>query len=136
MRCRYCRNHAGLFRSSCPSCIRVVEIFERSVGRAGWTELVDRFAAAGLTKPQVDCVLDAEIGGEPSLRDRMTAEMANVLLRNLGMPGRQSPADVRKIRRGANEASSEGTWISSGDACPSEGAPQEQDHGEDTARTA
>jgi hypothetical protein len=110
MRCRYCHSRAGLFRSGCGGCLRIVEVFEQSVGRVGWTELVDRFVAAGFTKFQVDRVLDAELGGEPSLRDRMTAEMANELLRNLGMPGRQSPADVRRIRLASITAEAEGTW--------------------------
>jgi hypothetical protein len=77
----------------------VLTVYTQSAGHVGWTELVDRFASAGLDREQVDRVLDAEIGNQPTLRDRMTAEMANVLMRNLGMPGRQSAADVRRVRR-------------------------------------
>ena len=99
MRCRYCHDGAGLFRRICPACARVLEIVETAAGRVGWTELVDLFAEARLTRERVDCVLDAELDGQPTLRDRLTSRMANALMRNLGMPGRQSPEDVRRVRR-------------------------------------
>jgi hypothetical protein len=73
-------------------------------------DLVDLFAAEGLTREQVDKVLDAESGGEPTIRDRLTAQMANALMQGLGMPGRQSPADVRRIRLAADSGGGEGTW--------------------------
>jgi hypothetical protein len=113
VRCIYCRRRAGIVRKVCPTCARVVTVFEQAAGRVGWTELVDQFANAGLGREQVDCVLDAEIGGHPTLRDQMTAEMANVLMRNLGMPGRQSAMDVKRIRRSGN-GSGEGTWSGDG----------------------
>jgi hypothetical protein len=101
MHCIYCDQKAGLLKKVCSSCGRVVSIIEQHAGLVGWTELVDELAAAGFTKAQVDRVLDAEIAGKPALRDQLTSAMANVLMRNLGMPGRQSPEDVQRVRRGA-----------------------------------
>lgn len=115
MRCIYCRGRAGIFRKLCSTCGRVVEIFDLSAGRVGWTELVDRFASAGLDRAQVDRVLDAELGSQPTLRDRMTAEMANVLMRNLGMPGRQSAADVQRVRQASHYGKGEGAWCAGDD---------------------
>ena len=111
MRCRYCHGGAGLFRRTCPACARVLTIVETEAGRIGWTELVDLFAEAGLRREQVDRVLDAELDGQPTLRDRLTSRMANALMQNLGMPGRQSPEDVRRVRREA-ASGGEGTWAS------------------------
>lgn len=111
MRCRYCHGRAGLFRRTCSACARVLEIVETAAGRVGWTELVDLFAEAGLTRERVDCVLDAELDGQPTLRDRLTSRMANALMQNLGMPGRQSPEDVRRVRREI-ASGGEGTWAS------------------------
>jgi hypothetical protein len=95
----------------------VTAVVERSAGQVGWTELVDLFAAEGLSRTQVDRVLDAAIGESPTIRDQLTSQMTNVLMRNLGMPGRQSPDDVRRVRlamadgsggdRAMNEKSSE-----------------------------
>jgi hypothetical protein len=109
MRCRYCHEWAGLFRRTCPACARALTIIETEAGRVGWTELVDLFADAGLTRERVDRVLDAELDGGPTLRDRLTSRMTNALMQNLGMPGRQSPEDVRRVRR-EMASGGEGTW--------------------------
>jgi hypothetical protein len=109
MRCIYCGGRAGILRKVCPSCADIVAIIEGSAGRVGWTELIDIFAAKGLTKAEVDRVLDAEIEATPTLRDRLTSSMANELMKSLGMPGRQSPEDVRRVRLGL-ASNSQGTW--------------------------
>ena len=109
MRCLYCHTRAGILRKVCSPCARVVAVVESSTGHLGWTELVDIFVAQGLAKADVDRVLDAEIEGSPTLRDRLTSRMANELMRSLGMPGRQSPEDVRRVR--VNMISGgQGTW--------------------------
>jgi hypothetical protein len=110
MRCSYCKRPAGLLRRICVKCARVVAIVDRAAGRVGWTELVDLFAAEGLKREDVDTVLDAEVAGAPTMRDRLTSRMANELMRNLGMPGRQSPEDVQRIRSAAAAGEGEGTW--------------------------
>src|SRR5437899_5617654 len=110
MRCIYCHEKAGILRKVCTVCARVIDVIDSVAGRVGWTELVDMFAARGLTREQVDRVLDAEVDRAPTIRDRLTSEMANVLMRNLGMPGRQSPEDVRRVRLGVASGSGEGTW--------------------------
>jgi hypothetical protein len=109
MRCDYCHKRAGFIRKTCATCARVIGIIDRAAGHVGWTELVDLFATEGLTRVDVDRVLDAEIAGKPTMRDHLTSEMANALMRNLGMPGRQSPEDVRRVRHAA-AAGGEGTW--------------------------
>ena len=102
MRCVYCRDRAGLLRRVCPTCARVIEIVDRSGGQIGFQALVDIFKTEGLTKEQVDSVLDAQVGSAPTIRDRLTSQMTNSLMRGLGMPGRQSPEDVMRVRQGMN----------------------------------
>lgn len=109
MRCIYCRTRAGILRKICPRCAKIVVIVEGSAGRLGWTELIDLLASEQLTKPEVDRVLDADINAAPTLRDRLTSQMANELMKSLGMPGRQSPEDVRRVRLGL-VSGGEGTW--------------------------
>jgi hypothetical protein len=106
MRCVYCRKPAGLVRRQCEVCTRIIAIIERTAGEVGLGGLVDVFAAEGLTREQVNRVLDAEIGGQPTIRDRLTSRMANVLMRHLGMPGRQSPEDVQRVRLRMGEGTS------------------------------
>jgi hypothetical protein len=121
MRCLYCRERAGIVRKICPICARVIEIVGREAGRVGWSDLVDRFAAAGLSRIQVNRVLDAEIGGRPALRDELTSTMANALMRGLGMPGRQSPEDVQRVRRTAARGAGEEAAVA---AAPPKGENQ------------
>jgi hypothetical protein len=109
MRCTYCRARAGILRRVCPACAQVVAVVRSSAGQVGWSELIDAFVAEGLTKANVDRVLDTEIDAGPSLRDWLTSRMANELMRSLGMPGRQTPEDVRRVRLGL-AASTQGTW--------------------------
>lgn len=88
----------------------MVAIVDRAGGAVGLASLVDIFVAEGLTREQVDLVLDAQVGAEPTIRDRLTSNMTNVLMRNLGMPGRQSPQDVMRIRT-AMRTGGAGTWV-------------------------
>jgi hypothetical protein len=117
MRCVFCKTRTTFFRKTCLTCAKVVAIVEKAAGHVGMGDLVDLFAAEGLTREQVDQVLDAEMGGQPTIRDRLTAQMANALMQGLGMPGRQSPEDVRRVRLAAASGSGAGTW-SSGEKPP------------------
>ena len=112
MRCLYCHHPAGLLRRTCRDCAKVVGIIETAAGQVGPAALVDLLASEGFTRDQVDAVLDARIDDRPTLRDRMTSQMANALMRGLGMPGRQSPEDVRRIRTTMESGGGEGTWRS------------------------
>jgi hypothetical protein len=112
MRCIYCSQRAGLLKRTCGICAHVIAVVDRAGAEVGLVGLVDIFAAEGLRREQVDRVLDAEIAGQPTLRDRMTSQMANVLMRNLGMPGRQSPDDVRRVRLNMASGPGEGTAAS------------------------
>lgn len=110
MRCAYCRARAGLIRRTCPTCARVIAIVDKAAGNVGFQTLVDIFKAEGLTQRQVDIVLDAHVGRGPSIRDRLTSQMTNALMRGLGMPGRQSPEDVRRVRESMNSQLGQGTY--------------------------
>ncbi|HKM99704.1 MAG TPA: hypothetical protein VJX23_04255 [Candidatus Binataceae bacterium] len=110
MRCVYCRKRAGFVRRVCGPCGKVIMVVERSGGEVGLAGLVDLFLAEGLSRDQVDAVLDAQVAGQPTLRDRLTSNMTNALMRGLGMPGRQSPEDVQRVRESMKAGSGAGTW--------------------------
>ena len=111
MRCAYCKKKAGFVRRVCVPCTKVVTIIERAGGEVGLAGLVDIFVEEGLTREQVDVVLDAQLGTAPTLRDQLTSKMTNVLMRNLGMPGRQSPEDVKRVRTAMRAGGGAGTWV-------------------------
>jgi hypothetical protein len=97
-------------RRTCPTCAKVIQIVEKSAGHVGFQTLVDIFKAEGLTQQQVDTVLDAHVGRAPTIRDRLTSQMTNALMRGLGMPGRQSPDDVKRVRESMNSDAGQGTY--------------------------
>ena len=111
MRCIYCHERAGFIRRTCTPCAKVVAIVNRAGGDVGLAGLVDIFVEEGLKRDQVDVVLDAQIGVEPTIRDRLTSNLTNVLMRNLGMPGRQSPEDVKRVRTQMRAGGGAGTWV-------------------------
>jgi hypothetical protein len=97
-------------RRTCPTCAKVIQIVEKSAGHVGFQTLVDIFKAEGLTQQQVDTVLDAHVGRTPTFRDRLTSQMTNALMRGLGMPGRQSPDDVKRVRESMHGDAGQGTY--------------------------
>jgi hypothetical protein len=92
-------------------CAKVITIVDRAGGEVGLMGLVDVFVAEGLTREQVDRVLDAQVGSDPTIRDRLTSNLTNVLMQNLGMPGRQSPEDVMRVRTAMRSGGGAGTWV-------------------------
>ena len=110
MRCVYCQVRAGLIRRTCSICVKVIQIVDKAGGQVGFQTLVDIFKAEGLTQAQVDTVLDAKVGRTPTIRDRLTSQMTNALMRGLGMPGRQSPEDVRRVRESMHSDAGQGTY--------------------------
>ncbi|MFZ0658190.1 MAG: hypothetical protein WAM05_05695 [Candidatus Binataceae bacterium] len=90
---------------------------ERSGGEIGIAGLVDLFIAEGLEREQVDAVLDAKIGAQPTIRDRLTSNLTNALMQGLGMPGRQTPEDVRRVREAMKPGAGTDRW-SSGETPP------------------
>jgi len=111
MRCVYCSKRADLIRRVCTACAKVVAIVDRAGGEVGLTGLVDIFVAEGLTREQVDTVLDAQVGAEPTIRDRLTSTMTKAWMRTPGLPGRQWPEDVRKVRTAMRSGGGAGTWV-------------------------
>ena len=109
MRCVYCRARSGFLKRTCATCAKVIAIVDRAGGEVGMIGLVDIFKSEGLSREEVDCVLDADAGSGPTYRDRLTSDMANALMRGLGMPGRQSPEDVMRVRKAVASGQGEGT---------------------------
>jgi len=106
MRCRYCAEYVGLFRRRCADCRSLLDVYERHRGDVALSELLDRFIATGVARTKIEAVLDRDPDGTGSIRDRVTADMANHLLAAMGVASNQTAADVRRLReRGAGGAS-------------------------------
>ena len=94
----------------------LLDLYVSHRGELGLSQLVDRFIATGVSRAKIEAVLAADPDGEGALCDRITADMANRLLADMGVAPRQTAADVRRLREaGAGSAS---TVRPGGDAAP------------------
>ena len=60
--------------------------------------MLDFLAATGVPRHAIERFLEADPDGRGSVRDQIAADMTNQLLEALGQRGRQSVADVKRIR--------------------------------------
>lgn len=79
-------------------------------------ELLDLFIATGITRSKIEAALAADLDGRGALRDRITADMANRVLADMGITPRHSAADVKRLREGGSGEAT--TARPSGDATP------------------
>ena len=116
MRCIACREPAGLLRRVCGPCAQVFALYEQHRGEVGLSQFLDVLIEAGVDRARIESALAADPDGQGVLRDRITADMANRLLADMGLPPRQTAADVRRLREGGGAGAS--TSRPAGDARP------------------
>jgi hypothetical protein len=116
MRCRYCRDRAGLLRRECDQCRELLALYERHRGELGLSQLLDVFIATGASRAKIEAVLASDPDGDGALRDRITADMANRLLAHMGVTPRHTAADVKRLRE--RESGSVSTSRPAGDVLP------------------
>lgn len=119
MRCICCRESSGFFRRCCADCRRIFALYDEHRGELGLSQLLDLFIAARIPRAKIEAALAADLDGAGALRDRITADMANRLLADMGIAPRQTAADVRRLRAGASAGAS--TSRPAGDVTPPRG---------------
>jgi hypothetical protein len=102
MRCFLCRDRAGWWRRTCGDCRRLLAVWQEHRG-AGMRVLLAEFRQTGVAPEKIERFLNAEPAyGQGAIRDQIAADMTNQLLDALGQGGRQTRADVKRLReRGA-----------------------------------
>lgn len=100
MRCRSCQNRAGLLRRVCADCRRLLAIYEEHREELGLSQLLDLFIASGIARAKIEAVLASDLTGRGVLRDRITADMTNRVLADMGVTPRHTAADVKRLREG------------------------------------
>jgi hypothetical protein len=68
-------------------------------GRVGYGEFLNGLEETGVSPQKIMVFLKADPDGKGSLQDQVTAEMANELLTVMGIRERQTPEDVKRIRK-------------------------------------
>jgi hypothetical protein len=103
-------------RRQCEDCGALLDLYARCRGEVGLSQLLDQLIATGVARAKIEAVLTRDLDGQGSIRDQVTADMANRLLADMGVAPRQTVADVRRLReRGPGAAS---TTRPAGDVAP------------------
>jgi hypothetical protein len=69
-----------------------------TIGNGSFGELLDALAGTGVKKEKIRTFLYADPKGKGSIYDQITSEMANDLIKGMGIQGQQAPQDVKRIR--------------------------------------
>jgi hypothetical protein len=64
----------------------------------GYGEFLDGLEQTGVDKEKIFTFLKADPDGTGSVQDQVTAEMTSELMKVMGISGRQTPQDVKRIR--------------------------------------
>ncbi len=97
--CSYCNESAGFWSTICKECKKLLARVEELRGRVGYGEFLSGLEETGTSPNKIMVFLKADPDGKGSIQDQVTADMANELLTVMGIPERQKPEDVKRIRR-------------------------------------
>jgi len=67
-------------------------------GRVGYSEFLDGLERTGVAKEKIMAFLNADPDGRGSVQDQVTAEMTTELMKVMGISGRQTAEEVKRIR--------------------------------------
>jgi hypothetical protein len=98
-RCNYCGESAGMLARVCGDCKRLLARVEELRGHVGYGEFLDGLERTGVAKEKILTFLKADPDGEGSIQDQVTAEMTTELMQVMGISGRQSTREVKRIRK-------------------------------------
>ncbi len=97
--CAHCGDSAGLWSKICRDCKKLLVRAGELRGRVGYGEFLSGLEQTGVSPEKIMIFLKADPDGKGSLQDQVTAEMANELITVMGLGERQTPEDVRRIRK-------------------------------------
>ncbi|MGH7929596.1 MAG: hypothetical protein ACREQV_17570 [Candidatus Binatia bacterium] len=98
-RCAYCHENAGLLARVCADCKKVLARVQELRGRVGYGEFLDGLESTGVAKEKILTFLKADPDGKGSIQDQVTAEMTTELMKVMGISGRQTAGEVKRIRK-------------------------------------
>jgi hypothetical protein len=94
----YCGDGARVFSRVCPDCKKLLGRVEELRGRVGYGEFLDGLEQTGVAREKIMTFLKADPEGKGSVQDQVTAEMTSELMKVMGIPGRQTANEVKRIR--------------------------------------
>jgi hypothetical protein len=97
-RCVYCGERIRLWSRVCGDCNMLMSRVQELRGRVGYGEFLDGLEQTGIAKEKIMVFLTADPDGNGSIQDQVTAEMTTELMKVMGIPGRQTAEEVKRIR--------------------------------------
>jgi len=74
-------------------------------GKVGFGQFLDGLERTGVAKEKILTFLQADPDGKGSIQDQVTAEMTTELMNVMGMSGRQTAHEVKRIRTSVDKDS-------------------------------
>ena len=97
-KCVYCGERAGLFGRSCADCKKLLARVTELRGKVSYGQFLDGLEKTGIDKEKILRFLQADPEGTGSIQDQVTAEMTSELMQVMGISGRQTAQEVKRIR--------------------------------------
>jgi hypothetical protein len=83
---------------TCADCKKLLARVQELRGRVGYGEFLEGLERTGIAKEKIVSFLKADPDGRGSIQDQVTAEMTTELMKVMGIAGRQTPGEVKRIR--------------------------------------
>jgi hypothetical protein len=96
--CVYCGERVGLFGRVCGDCKKLLACVAELRGKVSFGQFLDGLERTGVAKKKLLKFLQADPDGKGSIQDQVTAEMTTELMNVMGISGRQTAAEVKRIR--------------------------------------
>lgn len=97
-KCLYCQAKAGWFKPVCKDCQSMLDTIGRLGPSFSFRDMLDALMATSASNEKIEKFLEADIKGQGSIRDLITARMTNELARTVGQPTDTDAEKVRRIR--------------------------------------
>ncbi|MGN6733696.1 MAG: hypothetical protein ACTHMB_17275, partial [Candidatus Binatia bacterium] len=82
----------------CADCKKLLARVQELRGKVGFGQFLDGLEQTGVPRDKILRFLAADPDGKGSVRDQVTAEMTSELMKVMGISGRQSADEVKRIR--------------------------------------
>ncbi len=96
--CVYCYERSGFFSRVCGDCKQLLAAVQELRGKVSYGQFLDGLERTGVAKGKILTFLQADPDGKGSVQDQVTAEMTTELMNVMGISGRQSAEEVKRIR--------------------------------------
>ena len=96
--CAYCGQRTRIFHRVCGECKKLLARVQELRGKVSYGQFLDGLEQTGVDKEKILTFLKADPDGTGSIQDQVTAEMTSELMKVMGISGRQTPQDVKRIR--------------------------------------